>query len=196
MPSDYTTHYTVIFWPLGSCSLTFEEWFTVIKLKLCLNLSHFNTHIEDSSKTLASQFLELLSSSEPVLHPCQPRTLPMDHHLYLNPSNTSIYNHPSFWQLPILYHSLPFGPQLHPPVATTIHCSSRHFFCLQHRKCHHFFSSKLRCLVQSLSAEAALSASSLELLHPLSQTMTSTLVKCHTQLTLVPVLMNLNVARR
>lgn len=147
-PSDYTA----IFGPLGSCSLTFEEWLTVINLKLCFNLSDFNTHIDDSSKTLASQFLELLSSSEPVIHPCHPCKLPHGPSPIPQPLQHFNFTHPAFWQLLLVFHLLPLGPQLHPPFASTIHCSSHLFLCLLYPACHHFFPNKLRCLVQSLSA--------------------------------------------
>lgn len=134
----------------------FEEWFTAIKLKLCLNLRDFNIHTDVRLKLCP---LSSSSSSPPVnLSPSLvsfanfqiPSLSPIP-----QPPQHFNFNHPAFWQLPLLSHLLPLGPQRHPPFATTIHqfiVPLAFFFCLLHLTCLHFFSYKFRYLVQSLSA--------------------------------------------
>lgn len=199
MPSDTTTYHAAIFWSLGSCSPT--AWRRLSSrsptLKLFLNLSDFNSHVDDSSQTLASQ------SWVPLFQWTSPSPFSATHSkfqlcTFTNTCSPQHFNcsHPTSWQPPQPFQLACSQTMTSPILWYTIHWSC-HLLSVSHALCIlSSFLAKLWCLDQSLPSLLHSFASPLVLLYSLGQMRTSTLVKCNTQPTLVPVLTNLNVARR
>lgn len=139
--------------------------------------------------------LEFLSSSEPHLHLSQPLTLSSNYAPLPIPAALSISTvvTPPPDSHHDLFSLLPLGLRLHPSFGTQSTDPATFFLSPTP------YASSLLSLPSSgawINHSHHSFASPLVLLYSLGQTRTSTLVKCNTQPTLVPVLTNLNVARR
>lgn len=163
-------------------------------LKLFLNVSDFNTHGDDSPalRLLGSlgSFPPMVLSSTLLSHSHKGPN--MDHFQYLATPLISISFNPASDNHLYLYSILPLQLQIYPSFDNRIHWSSRLYFCLPHWTFPHSFcywaeASGSIIIITSLPLPLNHCA---HFVKPQLQ-----LFKCNTQLTLVPLLMNMNMPR-